>query len=212
LIQSIYKLLVTILILFVISSCATTPVAIKKVHQEMFPELIPSNVCYLRTVRTLRLIGYRTVWHSAGTLFEGQYLVTAAHNLYDSWRTKLLSAQVFCKDDNGKVVTSFVSREGLEKNRETSHYKRNYSTDYAFLKLIDPIDVSTSITLKRNIDIDSIDRIEIAGYPKSKLRYSSGVKNHSIKSDSTTFYYNIDTAKGMSGGPVWIRSGDIITL
>lgn len=186
----------------ILPSCATTdPVRIDN-PQELFPDHVPSNICYLRTVRAVRLFGFRSGYNSAGTLIEGKYLVTAAHNLYDSWRTKLISVQVSCKDENGTVVTSVVDRSGIEQTRNAGHYDRKFPTDYAFLKLNNPLAVKESVTLNPAARIDEIDTIEVAGYPGGKLKYGAGDVKKPILDDST-FYYSVDTAKGMSGGPVW---------
>lgn len=182
-------------------SCASVPVRVEN-PGNLFPETVPSNICYLRTVRSARLIGIRTGFNSAGTLVEGQYLVTAAHNLYDSWRTKLVHVQVSCKGSDGNMVTSLVDRKGIERTRKVSHYDRGFSTDYAFLKLDDPLPVAESITLNRSARISEIPVITAAGYPGGQLKYGSGRVLQPIPTDST-FYYKIDTAKGMSGGPVW---------
>ena len=187
-------------LLFLVS-CASVPVNVDKPH-EMFPDKVPSNICYLRTIRSVRLFGFRFGFNSTGTLIEGQYLVTAAHNLYDSWRTKLVSVQVSCKGSDGNVVTSIVGKNGIDRTRKVNHYDRGYSTDYAFLKLDDTMPISESITLNRTATINKVSVIEVAGYPGGKLKYGTGKVVQPIPSDST-FHYEVDTARGMSGGPVW---------
>ncbi|NGP89938.1 trypsin-like serine peptidase [Fodinibius halophilus] len=187
-----------------LSSCASIPITLDK-PQKMFPADLPSNVCYLKTVRAVRIIGFRTGYNSTGTLIEGQYLVTAAHNLYDSWRTRLLGVQVTCKADDGSIVTSIVSKEGISKTRKVSHYNKEYATDYAFLKLNKPIPVTEILTLTRDTNIENVQEIEVAGYPSIKLEHLTGKVKHPIPNDST-FYYEVDTKKGMSGGPVWPTS------
>lgn len=193
-----------------LASYATLPISVEG-PGEMFPDNVPSNICYLRTVRSVRILGIRKGFNSAGTLIEGQYLVTAAHNLYDSWRTKLLSVQISCKGSDGNVVTSVVGKSGIEKSRKVSHYDRGFSTDYAFLKLDAPVPVVESIKLNRSAKIGDIPAIEVAGYPGGVLKYGAGNVVHPTPNDST-FYYEVDTAKGMSGGPVWATHQDVRSL
>ncbi|GAA6170250.1 trypsin-like serine peptidase [Sessilibacter corallicola] len=191
-------------------SCASVPVNIGE-SSDIFPDKVPSNICYLRTVRSIPIIGLRFGFNSTGTLIERQYLVTAAHNLYDSWFTKLISVQVSCKDSSGNTVTSIVGKNGINKTRKVGHYNRDYSTDYAFLKLNNPISVSESITLNRSVNINEIPTIKVAGYPDGKLKYGTGNVFQPIPNDST-FYYEIDTVKGMSGGPVWAAYKNVDSL
>lgn len=196
-----FKYFSIIVAFMLLTSCASLPVSVGKPH-EVFPDIVPSNICYLRTIRSIRIIGLRSGFNSTGTLIEGQYLVTAAHNLYDSWGTKLVSVQVSCKDINGNVVTSIIEKNGIDRTRKVIHYDRDYSTDYAFLKLDNPIPVPESITLNRAANLNKISAIEVAGYPGGKLKYGDGNVVQPIPNDST-FYYEVDTVKGMSGGPVW---------
>jgi V8-like Glu-specific endopeptidase len=177
----------------------------------MFSNKVPSNICYLRTVRSIRIIGFRLGFNSAGTLIEGQYLVTAAHNLYDSWRTKLVSVQVSCKGSDGNVVTSIVNEDGIARTRKVSHYDRSFSSDYAFLRLEAPIPVTESVALNQSADIREIPRIEVAGYPGGQLKYGAGNIVQPIPNDSTV-YYEVDTVKGMSGGPVWAAHRNVGSL
>ncbi|MET1257187.1 trypsin-like serine peptidase [Aliikangiella maris] len=184
-----------------LTSCTSVPIRIEE-PQQMFTDAVPSNICYLRTVRSVRFLGFRLGFNSTGTLIEGQYLITAAHNLYDSWQTKLVSVQVSCMGSNGNVVTTVVGQSGIEKTRKVSHYNLDFSTDYAFLKLDVPVSVVDSVTFNGSVNISDIPTVEVAGYPGGQLKYGAGKIVQPIPNDST-FYYEIDTIKGMSGGPVW---------
>ena len=189
------------LIVLFLTSCTSVHIDDNSV-KEMFPSHIPSNICYLRTTRSLKILGFQRGYNSTGTLIQGQYLITAAHNLYDSPRSNLIKVQAVCKSNDGNIITSIVSRDEIKSTRKDNHYDRTFSTDYAFLKLNSPIPVSDSISLSKSISINNIKTIEVAGYPGRKLKYGQGDVIHPIQNDST-FYYDVDTAKGMSGGPVW---------
>ena len=200
----------SILIVIVLSSCTSIPINPGNV-KELFPDTVPSNICYLRTVREARVIGVRRGFNATGTLIEGQYIITAGHNLYDSWRTRLVGVQVICKGENGEIVTTDITENQIKKTRKVDHYNQSFSSDYAFLKLKNPMHVRDSIHLNKAVDIDKIQKIEVAGYPGGKLQYGAGNLIRPIPINST-FYYEVDTAEGMSGGPVWAKQGDIQSL
>ena len=188
-------------------SCSSTVPPLPDNAAVLVPEDVPDNLCYLRTTRKARLIGTSSTWHSAGTLIEGQYLVTAAHNIYDSRWTRPFSVTVTCKSISGEVVRATLTRADIEQTREVSHYDRTFPTDYAFIKLPESLAVAHEVVLNRDIDLDDISRVEVAGYPGGVLRYGEGPitsRNRAL----STFYYDIDTVKGMSGGPVWAGLSD----
>lgn len=174
---------------------------------DLFPDHLPDNICYLQTTRAARIVGIRTHWHSAGTLIGGEYLVTAAHNVYDSARSTLVGMTVACKSTTGEIVRSTLSRADIEHTREVSHYDRTFATDYAFLRLPRPLPVAEEAVLNRDVDLGSLPQVEVAGYPDGVLRYGAGPIT-SPNRQRETFSYGVDTAKGMSGGPVWARLPD----
>ena len=174
-------------------------------EDELFPATVPSNLCYLKTTRSLRFIGIKKEYNSAGTLFDGEYLITAGHNLYDSSWSKLLNVEVMCKSADGGAVTSVVLSDQIGKTRSVEKYNVNnhsFSYDFAFLRLSERINVAESIRLPSRFDINELNEIEVAGYPGGALRHGKGKVEHPAPSDHT-FYYDVDTAKGMSGGAVW---------
>lgn len=150
----------------------------------------------------MRFLGVRIGFNSTGTLLEGEYLLTAAHNLYDSWRTRLISVQVSCKGRDGNLETSIVMEDDIQRARKVGHYNKTYSTDYAFLKLDERLPVQESVSLNRALNVQDIHQIEVAGYPGGLLKYARGNLVRPVPGDAT-IYYQVDTAKGMSGGPVW---------
>lgn len=202
------KFLLSLLIIqfFIFTTSCSTIKQSPENRSALFPSHIPSNICYLNTVRSQNFIfGRKISFNATGTIIDGQYLITAGHNVYDSFWTKFVEVDVVYKSSSGKIVTTNISNEMIQKSLKISHYDDNghsYSYDYAFLKLTEPIDVTESIKLGAGKEINKINHIEVAGYPSGILKYGKGSvlkpipKNH-------TFSYDIDTAKGMSGGPVW---------
>ena len=182
-----------------LAGCASTP---SSIDVGLFPETVPSNICYLKTTRQIRFLGLKTSFNATGTLFRDRYLVTAGHNVYDSWRTRLIGVDVFCKGVRGAVVHSRLESDQIERNRLVSQYDETFNNDYAFLRLEETIDVVPSLSLPEAHILDSVETISVAGYPGGLLTQGSGLVVKPLPSDGT-FYYEVDTAKGMSGGPVW---------
>lgn len=186
--------------LTILVSCSRTPV--QPNVDDMFPDYVPSNLCYLFVTRRLHVLGAKSTWHSAGTLIEGQYLVTAAHNLYTSTWSKPVNVKVTCKNSSGSIDTRYIDAAGIGSTLEVDHYDTTFSQDYAFIKVPASIDVLEEITLEAVPQLPEITDIEVAGYPGGKLKYGKGPLKKPIK-PGLTFKYDVTTAKGMSGGPVW---------
>lgn len=171
-------------------------------HEGLFPATIPTNICYLRTKRKAKILGMEATYNATGTIIEGKYIVTAAHNLYDSWKSNLIEVEVIYKSSIGEVKTSTITKEEIQRTRKTSHYTLSYPTDYAFLRLGNAVDIADSVKINTEVSINDIKNIKVAGYPDGTLLYGSGAIIRPIPNDAT-FYYAVDTVKGMSGGPVW---------
>jgi V8-like Glu-specific endopeptidase len=201
--MNILKFFLVVSITPVLVSCVSSlsPVSFSD-RSDLFPDYVPTNICYLLTTRSTRFIGFETTWHSAGTLLDGQYLLTAAHNLYDSWKSKPIRVAVTCKEKSGNIKTSIISQQGIENTKKIAHYDYSFSQDYAFIKLEYALDVAEEISISEDFDLSAINEIEVAGYPGGRLKYGKGTIIKPVKSKST-ITYTIDTAKGMSGGPVW---------
>ncbi len=184
-----------------LTACSTTTINTTS-NEELFPEKVPGNICYLKTTRKSHLLGSKSSYNATGTIIDQNHIVTAAHNVYDSFWTDLVEVSVTYKSSNGAIVTTVIPLEVIEETRKVSHYDEKFPQDYAFLYFEEPAQVGNSISLNTSTPIDSIEGIKVAGYPGGKLTYGEGMVTKPIPGDST-FYYDVDTAKGMSGGPVW---------
>jgi len=145
-------------------------------------------------------------FNSTGTLFEGKYLVTAGHNVYDSWKSDLENIALTCKAKDGTIARASIDRQQILSTRFDKHYtsaNHSFSQDYAFVALKSPIPVESSLNLP-NKESFNFSEVEVAGFPGGVLRYGKGqyVKNDQLLKH--TFKYTVDTTKGMSGGPVWL--------
>ena len=194
-------------IVVIMASCAGRGGLENRDFSSLFPDKVPSNICYLRTTRSVYLLlGSEQTFNATGTLFSGEYLITVGHNVYDSWRSKLVGVDVVCKSSNGSVVTSTITPKDIARTREVTRYDDSghaYAYDYAFIKLPAKIDVQESVILGSGKESVKVKNIEVAGYPSGELQYGQGsIKKNRTK---TNFSYKVDTAKGMSGGPVWAK-------
>ncbi|MCO7222706.1 serine protease [Pleionea sp. CnH1-48] len=202
-----YKFICTGVVTALITSCGGQKTLVNRDFSGLFPDKVPTNICYLRTTRSVYLLlGSEQTFNATGTLFSGEYLITAGHNVYDSWRSKLVGVDVVCKSSDGSVVTSTITPKDIARTREVTRYDDSghaYAYDYAFIKLPAKIDVQESVILGSGKESLKVKNIKVAGYPGGELQYGQGsIKKNRTK---TNFSYKVDTAKGMSGGPVWAK-------
>ena len=87
---------------------------------------------------------------------DGRYLVTAGHNVYDSRWSRLVGMTVTCRSSEGGIVQSTLTRDDIERTREDGHYVRTFATDYAFLKLPEPLPVENDAVLNRDVPLEEI--------------------------------------------------------
>ena len=195
------SIIATILGIILLPSCSAPRETIAE-QAKLFPANVPDNICYLKTTRQVRFLGIKRTFNATGTIIDGQYIITAGHNVYDSRRTKLKEILVTYKSKNGTVESVTVPIDIIKLTRSDSHYNGAFSDDYAFIRLKDPIELNESIGLNPDVRLRSLEEVEVAGYPGGRLQYGKGAIKKPLPNDST-FYYDVDTAKGMSGGPVW---------
>ena len=179
----------------------------------LFPDHLPSNICYLYTTRKARVFGFESNWHSTGILFDGKHLITAGHNVYDSLGTKLHKVDVFCKTSDGSIVDSTLNRDDIERTRENKGYVNSghsFNYDYSFLKLSKELPVAESLSLSADVLIGADSPIEVAGYPGGKLVYKQGETKGKV--NNSLMAYKFETFKGMSGGPVWATNNGTVYL
>jgi|GEM_PF-2455022 len=180
------------------------------------------SVCHLQTTRR----NFRTLWlsgtnyHGSAALIDNRWLLTAAHNVFDYPASKLTALTVKCGeariDDTDMSVT--LNRAQIEDAISVPAYEsywinnpKKFEFDYAF------IDLGRTLPTRSSFQLQSADRfgasagpVHIGGYPggtitpDGKSLYKGTSKNSYI--DRNMMEYDIYTATGNSGGPVWIET------
>ncbi len=194
------------------------------VFNDQYPQTqSESGVCHLKTERrNIKRLWIRPkVSYGSAVVVDGKYLVTAAHNLADyPLLNRLISVEVTC---NVVLAAEASPTVTLNRNEIISHrrvpeyawriYKRNnkFENDYAFLFLGKEINVPTELNMDSSITLKKGDNVQISGYPGGDICDSNTLYTGEgvvADIDSNLVTYTIHTAKGNSGGPVWVTKND----
>jgi V8-like Glu-specific endopeptidase len=177
-----------------------------------------ANVCHLRTerrnIKTLWL--GRIVSTGSAALIDGRYLITAAHNVADyPAANHLTEIEVRCTaapspDQAPDVV---LTRAEIKERVAVPSYAwrahsndKKYEFDYAFVDLGRRLDIESRFVLDESVLPDS-GTVRIAGYPGGHISdaYTLHMGEGRItQRDHNLLSYEIATATGNSGGPVWM--------
>ena len=185
-----------------------------------------SSICHLSTTRrnisTLWLS--HTRYHGSAALIDGRYLLTAAHNLFNYPFSSLTSLSVTCgeKDINNSEADITLTKYELERAIHIPRYEsrlfnksKKYEYDYAFVDLGKVISDQRSFTLDHTDYFLSVEpgslplKVAIGGYPGGKISDGNAMyigRGNSTNADLNLVHYNVRTATGNSGGPVWYES------
>lgn len=171
-----------------------------------------ANVCHLKT----RRVGLgKDGGSGSAVLYRDRYLITAAHNVYSTFYNRVTRIEVRCgRRAIGAGEPDFVLTDG-EWASADGYMWRPYSRDLGVIRL--PRSVSTSVSVELASSVPPAGAmVELAGYP-----------GHGIADSETLFAatglviadprkgrlsYFIHTTTGNSGGPVWQRDGNRLTL
>lgn len=169
------------------------------------------NVCHLSTARFPWGGG-----SSTGVLFEGRYILTAGHNIYQDI-SRLKRVTVRCG------VTTARSDLRCDRDPNCQEVAKGWQTmdaqhydlfnlvnqhDYGVIRLNTPIATTTPVTLADAVPAIG-GKLLLAGYPAGKSVYdgrtmtSASAQVTEVNDVSGKLEYNINTFTGNSGGPVW---------
>jgi V8-like Glu-specific endopeptidase len=175
---------------------------------------IYANVCHLRIFRSwLGVISRRPKTGSA-VLYRGEYLLTAAHNLYNPWYNPVERVEVRCGVTNADGPAPDQVVRGL-RGATARGYRwglfnaDQFQFDFAVLHLNGPIATSAPISLaSATAPVGS--PAELVGYPGGDI--ANGFLLHRARGtvvgrERNVIRYDIESATGNSGGPVWIVAG-----
>lgn len=163
------------------------------------------SVCHLRATRP------RVLWlggqaNSSGVIYQGRFLITAAHNVYSPSYNRLTSLKVSCgvaDAAQGQHIDIDLSRIRVAPG----YFWRRFGRDFAVVEL------PQSFTVQRPFSLDSeatdFSNLNIAGFPGTNdatdrmngERMFTGTGTGSAV--GRLLSYQILTFAGNSGGPVW---------
>lgn len=178
-----------------------------------------ANVCHLTTTRR----SIQTLWFTnitstgSAALVDGRYLITAAHNVADyPAGNRLQSVEVRCnvaaaESAPADVVlnrTEIADRVTVPSYEWRAHSKdKKYEFDYAFVDLGRDLGIRGEFVLDPSVLPESGDAVHVGGYPGDgisdayTLHQGTGRVTHR---DHNLVTYEMRTATGNSGGPVWL--------
>ena len=195
-----------------------------------------AGVCFLKANRKFAVVLDQTA-SATGVLLDGRYVLTAGHNLFNAsypWgrverigveigKAHAGEAEVVVR--GGKVEQGVIPAGGVWT--VSPSFKWSPSTwlkpaasnemiqhDYGFVDLGEGFRRSSHFTLSKGFQLKVGDVVRVAGYPgdSKRVKGATGTQLFEGKGQVTAvggnlFSYNIVTAKGLSGAPVWVERG-----
>lgn len=174
-------------------------------------------VCHLFVERS-KPLARDGQYNGAAFLYRGRYLLTAAHNVYSPWYNKIRSIGISCgvTEANVRAPQQVVGAGNVRWSRRygwTLRRHTDFPDDFAVIRLDQPLNVAGFGLAEVESISDSTD-VSIAGFPglpkdengMTGQRMFSG--HGKMRHDGVFISYDIATAKGNSGGPVWIDMAD----
>ncbi|HEX6373326.1 MAG TPA: serine protease [Longimicrobium sp.] len=178
-----------------------------------------ANVCHLTTTR----INIKGLWfwgivsNGSAALIDGRYLITAAHNVADyAGGNRLTKMEVRCGATaaDGVPADVVLTRSEIRERAAVPSYAwrlhsndKKYEFDYAFVDLGRQLNIENQFVLDESILPDSGDAVFIAGYPGGTISNAHTLhqgRGRATERDHNLLSYEIGTATGNSGGPVWM--------
>lgn len=177
---------------------------------EPFAEPLFQSLCHLWIER--RWGGfYKTTWTGSAVLYRGRYLLTAGHNTYQD-NTKIRSVEVRCGNADARKAPIDETIEPWQA-LDAPGYDGAYELDFGVIRLNRPIAVAEPFELATE-PVRQGETIRFAGYPGGDHHGVRDGWNLNEARDATVIttrpslaYYNIETFKSNSGGPVWREVG-----
>ena len=172
---------------------------------------ILENVCHLTSTRFPWGGGT-----SSAVLFEGRYLLTAGHNVFQD-RSRLIKVEIRCG------VTKAQAQIPCNQDPACHEVARGWQTmdaarydllsfpnqhDYGVIRLNTPIVSSTPVTLADAVPAAGA-KVLLAGYPRGESVFDGKTLTRAeaqvrlVNKNDGQLTFNIRTFKGNSGGPVW---------
>lgn len=163
----------------------------------------------------------RSFWryrHGSGVLINNNFILTAGHNLLSRGLDTIKKVTVTLgRNVNQHIWESQRLYVGATQVAEDFRYK-NFPRDFAIIYLGDNRpDINSSFRLPNTGEIANFvnggKTLYLAGYPGETHggKTPKIASSNSSRIDGGLIYYDINTAKGNSGGPVWFEhNGEFI--
>jgi V8-like Glu-specific endopeptidase len=192
-------------------------IPIENITSKPFP-----SIARITTIRKkgFRLLSKQSVFQSTGALVNNRYLFTSAHNIFSTKFSWIESAELRFGYQNGISLWDAPKKYSASSFKIAKHYNWNiFSKDYAVIDLgIDAPNQQTSFRLPKVNELIQLaqesTKLYFAGYPGAEGHNGQilkGATTESFSLDQKFLNYDIDTATGNSGGPVWFeKDGEYI--
>ena len=190
-----------------------------EVQRPVEPSVPPlDDVCQVISVRRLTRALWRQVETSgSAALIDGRYLITAAHNVADyPAGNRMSQIRVSCnaRDVTSETVDVTLDRRAIESRVSIPRYAwrahhrdRKYEFDYAFIDLQESLASANRFSLDPDVVPRVGETLFIGGYPGgviSNQRTLHAGSGKVVGIDGNLITYDIETANGNSGGPLWV--------
>lgn len=194
---------------------------------------VPFNkICHIRVFRKRSL--KKNKWFNSTGFFIGKnYVLTAAHNIHSQGGTLVDSIEIVIGQHKDKALFEKIKIKGEDYCGKYSRTPEKYGFlkkrekrlpyDYGIIYipdhlLPDKIEWEEEFHLGSILDSDSLNEVQIAGYPANKKAGYNGSlmisqKGRIQKRNSSKYSHWFETHGGNSGSPIWInRRGNRIVI
>lgn len=194
-----------------------SPLGAQSVVEELSSPL--GGVCHLTTTRR----NIKKLWigdiisNGSAALVQGRYLITAAHNVYDYPLGWLDNVDVSCNTKQASEATVNVSlnREQIKKQVSVPRYawrmhgaEKKYEFDFAFVDLGKDLEHGAEFQVDDKVIPQIGEELFLGGYPGGTISDAHTLhvgKGKVVDINLNLMTYDVLTAKGNSGGPVWLK-------
>lgn len=186
----------------------------------------PGGVCFLKVNRRIGSL-LKQDGSATGALVDGRFVITAAHNIVDApyplGRVDTIEvavgevhagegSSIVPPKDYWSLAPRFRWRPKTIGDPRGSSFMIQH--DYGFVDLGEELKVGNSFELGAPHSLKVGDIIKVAGYPEGGARVhgANGKRLFQASGKITAvtanlFSYDVVTARGMSGAPVWVERG-----
>lgn len=197
---------------FAVLSCASTPIVSGPLNpqipvSEPFADAAFESVCHLN-IRRREWLVRRTVYSGTAVLYRGRYLLTAGHNVYKDW-SGISGVDVRCGAANARGAPVDETIQQWQAIDAAGYFGRGFARDFGVIRLNRPVAVTQAFELA-STPARAGEAIRLAGYPAWPL--SGGYDLFEAQGAITAVaggvaYYDVETFRSNSGGPVWREAG-----